>query len=134
MCDYSLDGVASRPARIGDRIVSTRFATSFTRGFGFAGARDIAACLPPGTEVVFDGDVEVDAALLRLPARKIGEVVARFRRVNADRPTLPHDALEFANGEIALVMHLAEGQAATVIQLPVSGGGTARAARKKQLA
>lgn len=120
MCDYSLEGVASRPARIGDRIISTRFATSFTRGFGLVSARDIAVCLSPGTEIVFDGGASVVAPQFGLSNRKIGEFAARFRHINGDRPLLPHDALEFANGEIALVALLAEGQTATVIQLPAS--------------
>lgn len=131
MCDYSLDGLASRPARVGDRIVSTRFAASFLRGFGLAGARDIAVCLSPGTEIVFDRDAEVDAALLRLPPRRVGGRLARFRRVNAARPTLPHDALEFANGEIVLVTRLVEGQTATVIQLPAPGADAGRALQEE---
>ena len=32
MCDYSLEQVASRPARVGDKLVSTRFPTG-TGGF-----------------------------------------------------------------------------------------------------
>ena len=33
MCDYSLEHVASRAAEVGDRLVSTRFGDSITRGF-----------------------------------------------------------------------------------------------------
>jgi hypothetical protein len=33
MCDYSLDFVASRPAKIGDKLVTTKFKNSVTRGF-----------------------------------------------------------------------------------------------------
>lgn len=126
MCDYSLDGIASRPARVGDRIVSTRFSASFMRGFGLATARDIAVCLSPGTEIVFDQAPDVNAGHVRLPNRAIGESVARFRRVNVDRPSFPHDALEFANGEIALVALLAEGQTATVLELPESNVNAVR--------
>jgi hypothetical protein len=119
MCDYSLVGIASRPARVGDRIVSTHFAASFTRGFGLVRARDIAVCLAPGTEIAFDADAEVQAEFLHLPPYRTGERISRFRLLNPDEPTLPHDALEFANGEIALVSRLTEGQVATVLQLPV---------------
>ena len=37
MCDFSLEFVASRPARVGDKLVSTRFDNSFTRGFAAVG-------------------------------------------------------------------------------------------------
>ena len=120
MCDYSLHGVASRPAKVGDRLVSTRFPTSFTRGFAPAEARDIAVCLMPGTEVAFDGDVEIDAGFGFLPNKRIGDRVARFRQVNMDRANLHHDALEFPNGQIVLLTRLAEGQSATVLQLPAA--------------
>jgi hypothetical protein len=120
MCDYSLHGVASRPAKVGDRLISTRFPTSFTRGFAAVEARDIAVCLAPGTEVAFDRDVEMDAGFGFLPNKRISERVARFRQINQDRMNLHHDALEFPNGQVILLTRLAEGQAATVLQLPAS--------------
>ncbi len=54
MCDYSLENVASRPATVADRLVSTNFTGTFTRGF--AGADDLgtAVCLRPGTEIAFE--------------------------------------------------------------------------------
>jgi hypothetical protein len=120
MCDYSLHGVASRPAKVGDRIVSSRFPTTFTRGFAAAESRDVAVCLAPGTEIAFDGDVEMDAGFGFLPNKRISERVARFRQVNPERPNLHHDALEFPGGQVVLVTRLAEGQSATVLQLPAS--------------
>jgi len=120
MCDYSLHGVASRPAKVGDRLVSTRFPTSFTGGFAPVESRDIAVCLSPGTEIAFDRDVEVDAGFGFLPNKKIGERVARFRQINMERAHLHHDALEFPNGQVVLLTRLAEGQTATVLQLPAS--------------
>src|SRR6476620_116334 len=33
MCDYSLELVASRPAKVGDKLVSKSFPQTFTRGF-----------------------------------------------------------------------------------------------------
>lgn len=128
MCDYSLNGIASRPARVGDRIVSTRFAATFDRGFGLLGARDIAICLMPGTEIAFDGNAVIEPELLSLPKWNIGECLARFRHVNHGDPLLPRDAVEFIGGEIVPVMRLAEGQVATVIQLP-----SARAASPEQM-
>ena len=33
MCDYSLHDVASRPAKVGDKLISTHFPNAITRGF-----------------------------------------------------------------------------------------------------
>jgi hypothetical protein len=114
MCDYSLQFVESRPAKVGDRLVSTKFNNSITRGFSAVGEPKVAVCLLPGTEMAFEKDVEYDL----FPDRKVGERMARFRQVNMDRPDTHHDALEFPNGEIVLVTRLYEGQHATVLQLP----------------
>src|SRR5262249_3959061 len=43
-----------------------------------------------------------------------------LRQLNADKPNMHHDALEFPNGEIVLVTRLCEDQYATVLQLPAS--------------
>jgi hypothetical protein len=43
---------------------------------------------------------------------------AIFRQINKDKRATHHDALEFPNGEIALLTALVEGQQATVLQLP----------------
>lgn len=120
MCDYSLHQVASRPARTGDRLVSTRFPTTFTRGFAALDKCDVAVCLSPGTEVVFDRDVEVARAFPLLPKRRLRERVARFRQVNTHNQHTHHDALEFPSGELVLVTRLAAGQTATVLQLPMT--------------
>jgi hypothetical protein len=116
MCDYSLHFVASRPARVGDKLVSARFRTSPTRGFAAIGQADIAVCLLPGTEVAFERDVEFDG--LFGFRRSLKQKLARFRQINLDQPTMHHDALEFPDGEIVLVTQLREGQRATVLQLP----------------
>ena len=42
MCDYSLDLVASRPAKVGDELVTRMFENSMTRGFAAIGAPDVA--------------------------------------------------------------------------------------------
>jgi hypothetical protein len=120
MCDYSLDFVASRPATVGDRLVSTRFRNSITRGFAAIGEPHVTVCLLPGTELAFENEVECDFALGSfLPNRKVRQKVARFRKVNNEQPHLHHDALEFPDGHIVLLTRLCEGQHATVLQLPV---------------
>ena len=52
MCDYSLHGVRSRPARISDKLVTKDFGTG-TRGFASMTDGTTAVCLLPGTEVAF---------------------------------------------------------------------------------
>ena len=127
MCDYSLHNVASRPAKVGDKLVSTRFKNTVTRGFAAVGEPNVAVCLLPGTEVAFDREVELDYTLDRLIPRlrfgNLGERLARFRQIDVDKPHVHHDALELANGEIVLLTRLREGQHVTVLQLPASPTG-----------
>ena len=118
MCDYSLEYVANRPAKVGDKLVTTKFTNSITRGFTEVGEPNVAVCLMPGTELAFDRDVECVQALGLLPSRKIRERVARFREINVENLHEHHDALEFPNGQIVLLTRLIEGQVATVLQLP----------------
>ena len=63
MCDYSLDFVASRPAKVGDKLISTRFDNSITRGFAAVGEPNVAVCVLPGTEIAFEQEVEYRHAL-----------------------------------------------------------------------
>jgi hypothetical protein len=121
MCDYSLHGVATRQAKVGDELVSTRFSGSITRGFAAIGEPHVAVCLLPGTELAFEKEVEFEPSVGFLPNRKTGQRVARFRQVNADQPSVHHDALEFPGGQVVLLTRLCEGQRASVLQLPASG-------------
>jgi hypothetical protein len=124
MCDYSLHDVASRPAKVGDKLVSTQFPNAITRGFSDPVQPRVAVCLLPGTELAFEKEVECDASFRFLPSKKSLHKVARFRQVNLNRPAAHHDALEFPDGKIVLVTDLCEGQIATVLQLPSSGRAT----------
>ena len=117
MCDYSLHTVTSRPAKVGDKLVSTEFRNSVTRGFSAVGDPTVAVCLRPGTEIAFENDgVKYHHSIL--PNRMLQQKVARFRQINMGNPNMHHDALEFANGQIVLLTRLCEGQHATVLQLP----------------
>ena len=122
MCDYSLHAVATRPAAVGDKLISASFTNCFTRGFAAVGEPQVAVCLKAGTELAFERDVEIDHGLGRLlPSLgfgRIAERVVRFRKINAAELDAHHDALEFPSGRIVLVTRLCEGQAATVLQLP----------------
>jgi len=130
MCDYSLDFVASRPARIGDKLISTRFDNTITRGFAAVGEPNVAVCVLPGTEIAFEQEVEYRHALL--PNQKVAERLGRFRKVNMEQAFVRHDALEFPNGKIILLARLCEGQHATVLQLPAAPRATNEAERQKR--
>ncbi len=116
MCDYSLEHVASRPAKVGDKLVTTCF-RGFTVGFCAVGQSDVAVCLRPGTELAFDSEIEIPAGFW-LRSKKLGFKVARFRRVNEGCRAMHHDALELPNGQLVYLTRLYEGQSAIVIQLP----------------
>jgi hypothetical protein len=81
MCDYSLEHIASRPAAVADRLISTNFHNTITRGFSAAGDLDTAICLRPGTEIAFDQEPRyehpVTHQICLAPSR-----VARFRQIN----------------------------------------------------
>src|ERR1044072_3072928 len=86
MCDYSLHNVAARPAKVGDKLVSTRFTNSLTRGFAAVGEPNVSVCLPLGTELAFETDVRYETVIGFLPKKKLTERVARFRYVNNGNP------------------------------------------------
>ncbi len=116
MCDYSLELVASRPAKVGDKLVSAGFPHTITRGFVSVDDPTLAVCVLPGTELAFDKEVRCETGVLF--AWRLGQKVARFRQVNKCRSSAHHDALEFPDGRIVLLTQLCKGQHATVLQLP----------------
>jgi hypothetical protein len=119
MCDYSLQHVSFRPARVGDQLTTRDFGTG-TRGFCAAEDANLAVCVLPGTELSFAAEVSrVPMGLLPWLRRKVAHTMAIFRQINVDQPDAHHDALEFPDGRIVLLTHLSEGQHATVLQLPV---------------
>jgi len=118
MCDFSLQSVRSRPAQVGDKLVTQDFGTG-TRGFAAADDRGLAVCVLPGTELAFAADVAcLPAGLLGWKAKTVNHQTAIFRQVNKDKMAAHHDALEFPDGRIVLLTLLCEGQPATVLQLP----------------
>lgn len=131
MCDYSLHGVSSRPAKVADKLVTTQLAGSSTRGFAAVGEHgaklvihdrppEVAVCLLPGTELVFDEDVRYDRPISLFGKACVNHKVARFRQIDLDDPYVQHDALEFPDGQVLKVAQLVAGQNATVLQLPVA--------------
>jgi hypothetical protein len=97
MCDYSLQHLASRSANVGDKLVSTDFVGTITRGFAEVGAPNVAVCLLPGTEIAFDREVAY-YDLAGFPSVRTAQNVARFRQVEKDKPYVHHDALDFPTG------------------------------------
>jgi hypothetical protein len=122
MCDYSLHNVKTRPARVGDKLVTRRF-WSATGGFCAPENIHVAVCLLPGTELSFAYEV-MRSRLWPWTANVIHHKAAIFRQVNLDCPHAHHDALEFPDGEIVLLTFLMEGQQATVLQLPAAAVGS----------
>jgi hypothetical protein len=137
MCDYSLQDIASRPAKVGDELVATKFAGTATRGFSAIGEPNVAVCLLPGTEIALEREAEYRVPVARLFAGFENETgransfarffsglrlargkVARFRQIDLDEPQAHHDALEFADGQTVLLTELCAGQRAKVLQLP----------------
>jgi hypothetical protein len=116
LTDWNPASLMSRPAKVGDKLVSTRFPETTTRGFASVGERSVAVCLLPGTELAFEKEVQCETAFVF--RSKLGHTVVKFREINKDQSNIHHDALEFPNGQIVLLTQLCEGQHATVLQLP----------------
>ncbi len=118
MCDYSLDSVASRPAKVGDKLTTWDFGTG-TIGFAAAENARVAVCVLPGTELAFSKPVECGPGDLMGWGRKtLNHRTAIFRQINKERTLAHHDALEFPDGKVVLLTSLWEGQEAVVLQLP----------------
>jgi hypothetical protein len=115
MCDYSLHSVRTRPAKVGEKLVTHNFGTG-TRGLAAPEDCSVAVCLLPGTELAFERPVKYHATLM-FPA-DTGHTVAIFRQINKGALHTNHDALEFPDGKIVLLTRLHEGQNATVLTLP----------------
>ena len=87
MCDYSLQNIRSRPAKVGDKLTTSDFGTG-TRGFAAAEDAAVAVCVLPGTELAFSRAVTIRAAGLPFwRTRRIGHATAIFRQVNTHART-----------------------------------------------
>ncbi len=116
MCDYSLERVASRPARLGEVLSTTTF-LSLTRGFAAPEEPSVAVCVLPGTELAFERDIVWDRLFSFFRRQPTGKLV-RFRQVNTQDRYSHHDAIEFPDGRTVLLTRLRPGQRAKVVQLP----------------
>lgn len=116
MCDYSLHAVQSRPAVVGETLVTTTFRGTSTRGFASENDPAVAVCMLPGTELAFAENVRYDSRWIW--TKTIGFRVGVFNEVEPDVPDRHHDAVEFPDGNRVLVTQLVEGQRVSVLQLP----------------
>ena len=134
MCDYSLHNVASRPAKVGDRLTTRDFGTG-TRGFAAPEDTRVAVCVLPGTELAFINPVQYGpTGLFRWISKTRGYRTAIFRQINIQRVSAHHDALEFPDGRFALLTTLKEGQEAVVLQFPTQVQASRKAGTEKSVA
>jgi len=139
MCDYSLDKIKSRPAKVGDKLTTRNFNTG-TQGFAASEDASIAVCVAPGTELAFAHEVmQLHARLWswRLWAwqeKVIKHRTAIFRQINKEVTAAHHDALEFPDGRVVLLTLLKEGQQATVLQLPAEPKTAVEAEAQRRVA
>jgi hypothetical protein len=131
MCDYSLEAVRSRPAKIGDKLTTQAFDSGI---MGFAAPEDsrVVVCVPPGAELVFDEDIQIST--LWWQAKSVGHKTAIFRQINKIVRYTSHDALEFPDGGVVLLTKLCAGQRATVLQVPAPRAADIKQADIKQRA
>jgi hypothetical protein len=127
MCDYSLHAVETRPAEVGETLITTTFRGTSTRGFASESEPAVAVCMLPGTELAFAEDVEYDNRWIWKRATNFR--VGKFGVIDPDVPHRHHDAIEFPDGSNVLVTQLSEGQRVTVLQLPVGHHVTEHAAQ-----
>jgi hypothetical protein len=135
MCDYSLQNVRSRPAKVGDKLTTRDFGTG-TRGFAAAEDAGVAVCVLPGTELAFSSPATlIDYRFIAAwKVETLSHATAIFRQVNKDNPWKHHDALEFPDGRIVLLTQLCGGQEATVLQLPAQPTTAGEANAQKRIA
>jgi hypothetical protein len=133
MCDYSLQNVISRPAKIGDLLTTRDFGTG-TRGFAAPESCSTAVCVLPGTELAFpEGLTIAQRNFFGWKRKSVRYETAIFRQINTKTPNAHHDALEFP-GHTGLLTTLPVGQIATVLQLPAQPQSAADAEAQKRVA
>jgi hypothetical protein len=135
MCDYSLQNVKSRPAKVGEKLRTQLFNLG-TRGFASPENVNTAVCVLPGTELAFTTPVRCygRGRLLGWKSEVLKHTTAIFRQVNKENPRTHHDALEFPDGQIVLLTDLFEQQEATVLQLPAQPATAAEAKAQERVA
>ena len=125
MCDYSLQAVKSRPAKVADKLVTNNFGTG-TTGFAEVGDCYTAICVLPGTELSFDVPLSVTGGFIHRVVDFVRNepepiyTTAIFRQVDKDQARVHHDVLEFHDGKQVKLTYMGVGIRATVLQLPAA--------------
>ena len=132
MCDYSLHAVASRPAEVGETLISTGFRGAQTLGFASPAERRVAVCLLPGTELAFEENVRYRGDWFW--SYTVGYSVAKFSKIAPEIICQHHDCLEFPDGTTVLVNSLVKGQRVKVLQMPISNKGYKLAGQRRHSA
>jgi hypothetical protein len=91
MCDYSLHAVATRPAQVGETLITATFRGTSTRGFASANAPEVAVCMLPGTELAFAENVRYDNRWIW--TRQVNFRVGKFGVVDQHVADRHHDAI-----------------------------------------
>jgi hypothetical protein len=95
-----LQSIASRPAKVGDKLETRNFGTG-TTGFCSTDDINVAVCVLPGTEIAFEEEPVANHAWSILSAWRTKHKVAIFRQVSKESTH-------------------AHGMKATVLQLPAA--------------
>src|SRR5260370_2436490 len=130
MCAYSLHAVATRPAQVGETLITATFRGTSTRGFASEREPAVAVCLLPGTELAFAEDVRYDNRWIW--TRVTNFRVGKFVQIDPDVPHRHQDASEFPDAGHVLWTQLPEGHLATVPQSPLVPHPPARAEHATQ--
>jgi hypothetical protein len=134
MCDYSLQTVRSRPAKVGEKLTTHHFNTG-TIGFAAPEDANTAVCVLPGTELAFATAIRcMPCGLFGWKTKVVNHTTAIFRQINKDNLHTHHDALEFPDGQIVPLTDLFEHQEATVLQLPAQPATAAEAKAQERVA
>src|SRR4029079_15205103 len=80
MCDYSLHALATRPAKVGETLISTTSRGTSTRGLARAREHASAVCMLPGTELAFEQNVKYDNRCIW--TRTSGFSVGKFNTID----------------------------------------------------
>jgi hypothetical protein len=117
MCDYSLEHLKSRPAKVGEKLTTSHF-NSGTIGFTAPDDMNTAVCVLPGTELAFASPIRCHKFTWLWKVNTLPHTTAIFRQINKNIKFAHHDALELPDGKMVLLTHLVLDQEATVLQLP----------------
>jgi hypothetical protein len=104
----------ARPARLGDRLVTTQFIHN--RGFAAANDPDAEVCIALGTELAFDQHIECEPMSVRASPKKIRRKRAHFSQMPRRHSDV--DVLQFKDGLVVPLKNLRLGQFARVLKLP----------------